>query len=267
MTDKNKTRKNKVVLLKSFIVIVPYIIKSAPWLFLCGCAVFVAQALIGSFQIYVLEDVFNGAAELAAGKIGKTALITSILIYVGSFILSQCLSPIANYSDTRFNQISSNRQRMDMYEKMSKLEPILFENTEVLDDIEKANNGIDSARRLVSTVKTILLSHVPYLAVVSVYMIKREPLLMAAMVLIFLPTLLEQYVIKKVYRNKEDHAAPMRRKKDYYAECITSPTYYKETRMLGAYGYFIKGHRTLAKKLLDLDVKTAAKQDILYLLA
>lgn len=266
MKDKNKTSKAKIGLFRVTSIIVPYIIKSAPGLFFVGCGVFVVQALLQSFQIYILEDMFNGATELANGEIGIFALVVSILIYIGSYIFSQCLSPIANYTDTRFAQLSSNRQKMDIYTKMSKLEPILFEDTGVLDDIEKANNGVDSARRFVSILKTIALSHIPYLAVVSYYMVKREPYLMLAMLLIFLPTLFQQYMIKKLYRNKEDTAAPIRRKKDYYAECITSPTYYKETRMLGAYSHFISQHRRLARELLKLDIKTATKKDMLYFL-
>lgn len=266
MGKKNNQKKKKIGLFKTAARTVPYIIKMAPLLFLVGCVVMVVQSLLQSLQIYVLEDIFDGAAQLASGGVTPKAMIIAICIYAGTFIITQALSQLANYTDTRFNQISGNRQRMDMYEKMTRLEPILFEDTDMLDDIEKANNGIDSSRNLISTLKHILLFHLPYIAIVSAYLVKREPLLVLALVIIFLPTLFQQYMIKKLYRDKEDASAPMRRKKDYYSGCITAGESFKETRMLGAYKYFIKGYRELLKTLLKLDIKTSTKKELMYLL-
>ena len=262
----NQNKKKKIGLIKILKRIIPYLIKTAPILFLVGCAVLIIQSLLESLQIYVLEKIFNGAVELAAGGASLKYMIVGICIYVGSFVVSQALSQLANYTDIRFNQISSNRQRMDMYDKMAHLEPILFEDTDVLDDIEKANNGIDSSRNLLSNVKRILLYHIPYLVIVSVYLVKREPLLVLAMAIMFLPTLFQQYMVKKLYREKEDASAPLRRKKDYYESCITSPELFKETRMLGAYNHFIGGYRKLLKALLKLDIKAKTKKELMYFL-
>ncbi|MBQ8525072.1 MAG: ABC transporter ATP-binding protein [Clostridia bacterium] len=262
--DKKKNTKKKVGFLKTIRFIVPYIIKSAPLLFFIGCAVLLLQAGVQSLQIYLLEDVFNGAEALAAGKITVKALILLIVGYVGTFVLTQCVSPVANYVDTKFNQISARRQKMDMYAKTARLEPIIFEDTDMLDDIEKANNGVDGARNFVATLKNILLNQLPYIAVTAVYMLQREPLLMFVMVLIFAPTLFQQFIVNKLYVKKEDSAAPLRRKTTHYGECMTSPQYYKETRILGAFRYFISHYRRLSHELIKIDVCTRNKQEILY---
>ena len=155
--DKKKDAKKKVGLFKTIRFIVPYIIKTAPMLFFIGCVVLLLQTGVQSLQIYLLEDVFNGAEALAAGKTTVKALLWIIVVYVGTYILTQCVAPVANYVDTKFNQISSRRQKMDMYAKMTRLEPIIFEDTDMLDDIEKANNGVEGARNFVATLKNILL--------------------------------------------------------------------------------------------------------------
>ena len=261
-----KDKKEKIGLLKTARIVIPYIIGTAPLLFFISCAVFISQTAMQSMQIFLLEDVFGGAAAFAEGSGHVSSFVFAICAYVGTYIFSQCVSPIANYVDTKFNQVSSNRQKLDMYEKMTRLEPIIFEDTDKLDDIEKANNGIDAARNFVSTAKQILLSHVPYIAVVAVYLVRREPLLMLAMLLIFLPTLFQQYMIKKLYRDREDKSAPQRRKRDYYSECLTSPQYYKETRNLGAVGFFVEKFRSASRELIRLDIKTANKKEFFYTL-
>ena len=261
-----KTKKEKIGLIKTAGIVVPYIIKTAPKLFIISCFVFILQTVLQSLQIFLLEDTFGGAAAFAEGKGNVGSFVFAICAFIATYIISLCLSPIANYVDTKFNQLSSNRQKLDMYEKMSRLEPIIFEDTDKLDDIEKANNGIDAARNFVSTAKQIFLSHIPYITVVAVYLVKREPLLMFAMLLIFMPTFFQQYMIKKLYRDKEDESAPIRRKKDYYSECMTSPQYYKETRNLGAVKFFIGRYRKISGELIKLDVKTANKKEIFYTL-
>ncbi len=261
-----KTKKEKIGLLKTARIVVPYIIKTAPTLFFISCGIFIFQTAMQSMQIFLLENAFGGAAAFAEGTGHVSSFVFAICAYVCTYVLSQCVSPIANYVDTKFNQVSSNRQRLDMYDKMTRLEPIIFEDTDMLDDIEKANNGIDAARNFVSTAKQILLSHIPYIAVVAVYLVRREPLLMVAMLLIFLPTLFQQYMIKRLYRNKEDKSAPLRRKRDYYSECLTSPLYYKETRNLGAVKFFVEKYRSASRELIGLDIKTANKKEFFYTL-
>ncbi len=265
-TKDNKPKKEKIGLLKTARTVVPYIIRTAPKLFFISCFVFMFQTVLQSMQIYLIEDAFSGSAAFVEGKGNVGSFVFAICAFIGTYILTQCMSPIANYVDTKFNQLSSNRQRIDMYEKMARLEPIIFEDTDKLDDIEKANNGIDAARNFVSTAKQIFLSHIPYIAVVAVYLVKREPLLMFAMLLIFMPTFFQQYMIKKLYREKEDESAPIRRKKEYYAECMTSQQYYKETRNLGAVRFFIERFRSISRELIRLDVKTANRKEFFYTL-
>ena len=261
---KQKSTKEKVGLFKCIRVTVPFIIKSAPWLFVISCLVLLCQAFLESLQIYVLEDMFNGITELANGNTTVIAVMLAILLWAGLYMASVGLLYVTNYVDEKFGYTSANAQLIQCCEKMARLEPIIFEHTDKLDDIEKATNGRDRSRDLLNIIKSLVLFTLPYLVIVSIYLIKREPLLVVAMVLIFAPTMVQQWAVKKLYTEKEDKQAPLRRKQGYYAECITDPKYYKETRLLGGYRFFIKNFRDLLTALIKLDLKTGIKKELLF---
>ena len=91
-----KDKKEKIGLLKTARIVIPYIIGTAPLLFFISCAVFISQTAMQSMQIFLLEDVFGGAAAFAEGAGHVSSFVFAICAYVGTYIFSQCISPIAN---------------------------------------------------------------------------------------------------------------------------------------------------------------------------
>ncbi len=265
---KNKDKKNKkprVGFFKCVKKTIPIIIGAAPGLFTIGCIIIVVQAILQAAQIYVLEGVFNGVTTVYENGGGPvTGIIILIAAYAGTFIFSAILSQIANRTDTAFSYRAENRQTEQRLSKMAKIPPILFEDTDKLDDIEKAGSGADSARSLLSTLKQIVLYHIPYFVITSVYLVQRDPWLVAALLMIFIPTLLYQFLVKKIYRDKEDKAAPDRRLSAHYFECATSQQFLKETRLLGGFWYFFRSFSNLWRRLTKLDRKTSSKQQWLF---
>ena len=265
MKKKNKEKKPRVGFFKCVKKTLPVIIGAAPGLFSIGCIIIVVQAILQAAQIYVLEGVFNGVTDVYENGGGPvTGIIVLIAAYAGTFIFSAILSQIANRTDTAFSYRAENRQTEQRLSKMAKIPPILFEDTDKLDDIEKAGSGADSARSLLSTLKQIVLYHIPYFVITSVYLVKRDPWLVAALLMIFIPTLLYQFLVKKIYRDKEDKAAPDRRLSAHYFECATSQQFLKETRLLGGFWYFFRSFSSLWRRLTKLDRKTESKQQWLF---
>lgn len=264
MKKDRKKNKPKVGLFKSVRVVFPIILKASPWLFALSCSLFLVQTLLMAFNVYVREYIFNGVDRIVHGTDAVRAVFISICIMTGIYVVNQGLSWILNYIDIKFSQRANIAQQVHRFEKLSRLEPIIYENTDDLDDLEKVNNGKDSARNLVNIFKTILFNSLPYIIVVSIYLLKHSVLLVIAMLCVFVPTLIQQLVIKNLYTDNEDKAAPLRRKQNYYAECITSQAYYKETRLLGAYGFFIGRFRDTLKHIIKLDIKTGLKKESIF---
>ena len=268
---KNKDKKNKkprVGFFKCVKKTLPVIIGTSPGLFSIGCIIIVVQAILASAQIYVLEFIFNGVTAVSeAGGGDVLNVVLWLAVYVGSFIFAAILGQIANRTDTAFAYRAENRQTEQRFSKMAKLPPIIFEDTDRLDDIEKSSSGADSSRSLLNTLKKIVLYYVPYFVVTSVYLIQRDPWLMAMLLLIFVPTLLYQYIVKKIETDKEDKAAPDRRLSSHYVECATSEKFLKETRILGGFGYFFRGFHILWKRVMKLDLSVSIKDSWFYFFA
>ncbi|MBR3415923.1 MAG: ABC transporter ATP-binding protein [Clostridia bacterium] len=263
-----KNKKPRVGFFKCVKKTIPTIIGASPWLFSVGCVIIVVQSILAAAQIYVLEFIFNGVT--AVSEAGGGAVLNIVLwlaVYAGSFVFSALLGQIANRTDTDFLYRAENRQTQQRFDKIAKIAPILFEDTDRLDDIEKSSAGADSARSLLNTLKQIVLYHIPYFAVTSVYLFQRDPWLVASLLMIFLPTLLYQYLVKKIYRDKEDKAAPDRRLSSHYVECATSEKYFKETRILGGFRYFFHAFHVLWARIMKLDRRVNNKDTWMFFFA
>ncbi len=262
--DKKKDTRPKLGLWKCIKKVVPFHIKISPWLYLASSSIIVLQTVCSSLQIYAIENMTTTATLLSTGGAIARDLFIAILMWGLIVTVPQAVSQLANNIDMRLGYKVTNTYTMRMYRKMDKMEPIAFESTETLDDMNKADNGMGAARELVSILRNLLLYVLPYLVVVSLYLIKREPLLVVAMVIMFFPTILQQFAISKLYNDHEDKQAPLRRKKDHYNGCLTGVDFYKETRLLGGFKYFIRNFSSLFRQVINNDIKTGLKTELLY---
>lgn len=264
MKKEQKSKRPKIGLIKSLKVVTPMIVKASPFLFVSSCILLLIQTFLSSFNVYVREYMFNGVTDLVKGNVLLKPVLIAIIIMTGVYVANCCIEWLLNYIDVKFSQSVNIAQQVHRFEKISHLEPITFENTDNLDDLEKVDNGKNSAKTLVEILKKIVFNLLPYIIALSVYLCKCSWWLVVALFCIFVPTLVQEIVVKKLYVANEDNAAPLRRKQDYYAECITSQKYYKETRLLGGYRYFIDNFRKILKSIIKLDIKTGLKRESVF---
>ena len=104
--------------------------------------------------------------------------------------------------------------------------------------------------------------HIPYFVCMGIYLYKVKPILIAALLLVFLPTLLTQILRVNVFSKAEDLVAPVRRECNYYEACMTGREYYKETRILGAFPYFKNKYVDLIKLLNKIIFQASVKSDL-----
>lgn len=261
MKKEKNSKRHKVGLIKSLRVVTPIIVKVSPRLFISSCVLLLIQTFLSSFSVYVIEYMFNGVADLAKNIINLKPVLISILIVTGIYVADRGIEWSLSYINAKFSQSVNIAQQTHRFEKISRLEPIVFESTDNLDDFEKVDKGKNSAKILVETLTKVVFGQLPFIIAISVYLCKCSWMLVLALLCVFIPTIVHQIVIKKLYVANEDNAAPLRRKQNYYAECITSPTYFKETRLIGGYGYFIDNFRKTLKKIIKLDIKTGLKKE------
>ena len=227
----------KVNIFQAFFMLIPKIARPAPLLFHIRNIFFVAQGISYGMIVPITQNLFDKAVDFVNGKTELMIIITALLILALAHIVKQVINGIANFISFIFWEKTEGILSIDLHKKMSKIMPVYFEDTIMLDDINKAVQGKNEAAWFAGTVLFMICTSTYYL-IMAVYLFQIDPLLLVSLLLVFIPTFLSYFFRVKVFARTEDKAAPVRRELDYFENCITEREYFKETRVLGAFSYF-----------------------------
>jgi len=142
---------------------------------------------------------------------------------------------------------------LNFRKKATKVDAIRFEDSNFLDEINKAGKGCEDASKVFSAFMDIVAFSLPYFLFMSVFLINLAPLLVLCVVLAFLPSAIGQVVRFRQFSKLEGLNAPLRRRAVYYERCINDREYARETRLLGGFWFF----RKLYETYMDLTAKNA----------
>lgn len=204
--------------------------------------VLVANGLIGVVITYFTEFFYDYVNIGVAERTVSYMVIISLIMLIGSIFSSHVLNGLDNYLGTSVHVMLIGNFEERLHKKAVKLEPVLFENTDFLDEINKAfkGSGVEGCTYALVAFMVVMFSHIPYMILMSVYLYRLKPILTLCMLIVFIPVVISQYIRVQIFTKLEDDTAHVRREYDYFRDCITEREYYKETRMLGAFNYFIK---------------------------
>ena len=192
------------------------------------------SVLVFSQMIFdaVSDVIINGAplgrAYLTIATAGAVFIIREIVEGVYNFLFNNVL----------FHKTDGELKRM-VHAKMARISPVCFEDAKLHDSIEKADSGAGAIVGMLSYIAVLVTVYVPYFIFMGFYLHNMQPYLLWIIALAFVPTLLSQLVKTGITAKFEDTAAPLKREYDYYGQTITGKIYYKETRKLGAYRFFL----------------------------
>lgn len=206
--------------------------------------------VITYFTELFYDSVHNGLEQ----QIISSDLIVALVMFISVIFTSHVLNGLDNYLGTSVHVVLIGDFEERMHKKAVKLEPVLFENIDFLDDINKAlqGSGVDGCTYTLVAFMVVVFSKIPYIILMSIYLFNLSPFLSICILLIFIPIVIAQYIRIKVFTKLEDDTAHVRRKYEYYHKCITGREYYKETRILGAFQYFMK---LLKESIVDINAK------------
>lgn len=94
-----------------------------------------------------------------------------------------------------------------------------------------------------------------------------SPYLALILPLAFIPTILVQFLRTKSYSELEEKQAPLRRENEHYRDCISEREYFKETRSLDAFNYFLSKYQQSLVSLMSLERKNeccVAKRELFF---
>lgn len=247
----------------NFIAILKYMciqsLHASKGLFCVEIIVSIIHALCLTLLLFSQQRFFDAVAERATEAESYTNLIYSFLFFAIVLVLSEILNGLDNF----FPNITTSRMRIQLrkhiQDKVSSLPLYEMENPKMLDIINKAEEGRYHAVCFFYLIKELLTFYFPYFLFMSVYLFRTQSYIALGVIALFIPVCFTHIIHLRLFSQAEEIKAPIRRRKNYFCECICGKSYYKETRLLGAYQYFYQKFNKELQNLLKIDYTTHLK--------
>ena len=243
----------------------PKIFRVSPVIFILWQVAAVMQGLLYGILAPVTQLFFDRATDFSTNKVKIWGVISALLILGAVQIGRQIINGIVQFVMTMYYRKAEGVLSLEVHEKINKIAPICFEDTQTLDDINKAVQGKNEAVWFTGSIMNTFNFYIPFFIIMSFYLFKINPLLIISLVLIIVPSLMTQFLRTKTFAKAEDKSAPVRREFDYYESCMTGREYFKETRVLGAFSHFRKLYADTLILLNQIRFKAAVKSDLTQL--
>lgn len=220
------------------IQVLPKIIKASPFMFIASMIIEIIHAVSFGLVTIANQYLLDSATEMVMGNTRLLVVFIAVLIMGGAKIFCQVMNGFGNFFPDVLLQRVNGKLTREIQIKTSKLNALQFEDTNILDDINKAEQGKGSAIFLAFMAMMLFCFYLCYVIFMGGYLYSLKPELAWAIVMIFIPILLSQILRTKVFAKLEDASAPLRREQGYYEGCIVNRDYFKETRLLGGFNHF-----------------------------
>jgi ATP-binding cassette subfamily B protein len=214
--------------------------KSIPVLFIAINIVAVIHGISHAFAVVMTQRFYDSVEAVLAG----TGAMRGAYFAVAALALTMLSRELLNGTHNFMHSVCFNKMHGEMakiiHGKMARIDPVCLEDPRLHDDINKAQEGSGTIFYVIGIGATILTFYLPYFAFMAVYLYYLKPLFIVSMALVFIPTLIGQLMRTNIMEKFEDKAAPVRREFEAHEKAITHKTWFKETRLLGGYTYFLK---------------------------
>ncbi len=243
---------------KVFLKLIKYTWLASPLTFLALVFVSLLFSILRYFEIISLELLFSNTVKIAGGA-DYNVMIIPIL-----FILSVLmLNPVAEWLEYLAQGYFWRRGNGYMYSlyhnRISKLNLIDHENAENFDKFKRASIGNEEAPNGIRIIVQILFLYIPFILITSLYLFSIKPMLVFAMILIFIPVFFSELINISNNYNFENNIANVRRMTEYFERCIVSKENFKETLLNESFDYFYDKFTESNKKFSEEFIKLKNK--------
>ena len=193
----------------------------------------ILYAFIWVLQTMSLQWFFDAITEYGSGKNDFLNVIYTFILMGMIYLLYHVFDGFSNYLPEVFDIKLKKYLNHRVFEKIGQLNSLDFEDTERLNDIEKAIQGTNNLVWVGFAFIDIVFYYLAYFVFISWYLFSLKPMLVICVILIFIPSIVSRFVNIKFFRNLEDELSPLRRELSYYEESMLAKKFFKETRLLG----------------------------------
>jgi ATP-binding cassette subfamily B protein len=231
-------KKKEISLTKITGKIIPMLFHYCPFTGILLLTLSIFHGLSFGVNTFATQKFFDGVTRTISenGTINEPIILAFMLGI--ALIVSQILNGVTNFMYGVFENKVAGHLYKKINEKSANIDPVIYEDTELLDSINKAQKGVEGSIGLFIVLASLFTFYLPYFLFMGVYLFKLDKILSVSLIFIFIPVAFSQFIRVKVFDKLEDEVAPIRREYDYYESCIGSREYFKETRILGSFNYF-----------------------------
>lgn len=215
--------------------------------------------LVLAFNTIALDNFFRVLGQYLSGEIIFTGILTSFLLLIISILANPVLNGLDTVFSTDYEKKVIGKLEKDFNEKCAMQETINFEQNDFLDYINKAQKGVENTVSLAMNIIAAIFVFTPYFIIISIYLYRLRPSLIIILFIFFIPAMLSKKYKSSLYAKFEDSIAPIGREAEHYLESIIDKDKFKETRLLGAYNFFLEKYKKRLKNLNDEIIKIQVK--------
>ncbi|MDF2542542.1 MAG: hypothetical protein K0S47_2260 [Herbinix sp.] len=252
-------KKQKASYIKVVVRIIIHCWRAHPPLFL---GLIIVSALLCTIQVgelFAMRYLFDSVAEFIEGVLPMNNVIIAALPMAILLLASPLVNILEWLGQGYFWRRGSGFLMAQYHERIQRIPLIDFEKSDTFDQMKKAQIGSEDAPSAGRTVVQIVFHFIPYLIFTTLFLISIKPLLVLAIFIIFTSVLIAQILRASIVRRFEEENAALRRQTEYLERCITGKEYAKETRTLGAVGYFFELFLDSVKRFNKSSMKTEHK--------
>ncbi|MCM1991405.1 ATP-binding cassette domain-containing protein [Oceanirhabdus seepicola] len=222
---------------KIFLKLIKYTWRASPLTFSALIVASLLFSVLRYSEIVVLQSLFSNILEVVKGS-PYDIMIKPILAILIILILNPVGEWLEFLAQGYFWRRGNGYMQSLYHDRINRMDLIDYEDVENFDDFKKASLGNGEAPNGIRVIVQILFLYIPFILITSLYMISIKPMLVFAIVLIFIPVLISELIKMSNNYDFEDKIANRRRKTEYFESCIVSKENFKETLINGAFNYF-----------------------------
>lgn len=237
------------VLSRSF----PLLFRLAAWEIVSYEILLAAGGALAGADALLSQRLFDRLTAAAVGEATIAAVLAAAAVVAAAKIALQMLGMVQEYFSTSMRNKASLGLDMALNERIAQLPLGYFDDKDQLDNIEKASSGMSGTIDIVMSMLRVAFFHLPYFAILGLYLWQVDPVFLLAIVMIFVPSLLTQAVQARIYTGEEEALAPLRRQEDsFYFHAMNV----RDTRVFGLFYHFQALRLSVMRRIFQIQWKT-----------
>ncbi len=247
MSEKNKPANALVTLRRALALNLRLRMKRGRALALVTLGACVLPGVMEALAVPALEGFIANIARAAQENTLAPVVLSAAVLGLVYIVMHASHHFCYYWRDAYDTRLNADLNAMLMC-SMARKEPVCFEDTGRLDALEKAQDGVEALNSSCSLIFDDGMWSLMNLVALSVWLAGKSALLACLLPLTCLPMIGSQLILQKLSFDTEEKEAPVSRATTYCEKAMTSRETFKETRVLGAFGYF---HKRYSKHLRE----------------